>query len=143
MRTRERIAAVFSTGIGFLARQPHDWFITATRTSIFRFFYQMVLPYLSVTQSAVVQLAYGFGKPVIATQVGDLPKVIDHGRTGLIVPPRDHAALSAALQRFLCQDLAEQMRDAVDAKQKEFSWARLEEILDQVARDSSVPATRA
>jgi glycosyltransferase involved in cell wall biosynthesis len=96
----------------------------------------VVLPYLSVTQSAVVQLAYGFGKPVIATEVGDLPEVIDHERTGLIVPPGDPAALAGALQRFLRQDRPEQMQEAVLAKQGQFSWARFEEILDQAVRDA-------
>ena len=73
----------------------------------------VVLPYLSVTQSAVVQLAYGFARPVIATAVGDLPAVIDDGRTGLIVPPGDSAALAGALLRFVRQGMAGQMEDAV------------------------------
>jgi MFS family permease len=34
--------------LGYLNRQPHDWKVTAGRTSIYRFFYQMLLPYLSV-----------------------------------------------------------------------------------------------
>jgi MFS family permease len=48
MRIREKTATAVSTGIGFLTRQPNAWMITATRTSIYRFFYQMVLPYLSI-----------------------------------------------------------------------------------------------
>lgn len=48
MRIREKTATAVSTWIGFLTRQPSDWMITATRTSIYRFFYQMVLPYLSI-----------------------------------------------------------------------------------------------
>ena len=48
MRIRERAASAVSTWIGFITRQPNEWIITATRTSIYRFFYQMVLPYLSI-----------------------------------------------------------------------------------------------
>ena len=48
MRIRERAATAVSTWIGFITRQPNEWMITATRTSIYRFFYQMVLPYLSI-----------------------------------------------------------------------------------------------
>jgi MFS family permease len=48
MRILEKPATAVSTWIGFLTRQPSDWMITATRTSIYRFFYQMVLPYLSI-----------------------------------------------------------------------------------------------
>jgi len=35
-------------GVHFLARQPRDWQVTALRTSLYRFFCQMVLPYLSI-----------------------------------------------------------------------------------------------
>ena len=35
--------------------------------------------------------------PVVATRVGDVPNMIEHGISGLIVPPRDAAALAEAL----------------------------------------------
>jgi len=95
----------------------------------------VVLPYVTVTQSAVVQLAYGFGRPVIATSVGDLPEVIQHGRTGLIVPPADPGALAAALQRFFVENMVEQMRDGVCARREQFSWARIEEIVETVVKN--------
>ncbi len=42
----------FANGIRFLKELPRDWDVTAIRTSIHRFFYQMVLPYMSIyTQS--------------------------------------------------------------------------------------------
>jgi len=37
-----------SSSIRFIARQQHDWKVTAIRASWDKFFYQMVLPYLSV-----------------------------------------------------------------------------------------------
>jgi len=40
--------ATISKGLGFLQRQPRDWKVTATRTSISRFLHQMILPYISV-----------------------------------------------------------------------------------------------
>lgn len=36
-------------------------------------------------------------RAVIATDVGGLPEVVDHGRTGWLVPPEDHTALRDAL----------------------------------------------
>lgn len=37
------------------------------------------------------------GLPVAATRAGGIPEVVEHGRTGILVPPRDPAALAAAL----------------------------------------------
>jgi glycosyltransferase involved in cell wall biosynthesis len=41
------------------------------------------------------------GKPVIATRVGGIPELIEHDRTGLLVPPSDNAALADAMQQLL------------------------------------------
>ena len=60
----------------------------------------VVLPYRSATQSGVAQLGYAYGKPVVATNVGGLPAAVDHGRTGLLTPPGDPAALAEAIKRL-------------------------------------------
>jgi len=48
MRAGQATVSAVLKGLGFLARQQRDWKITAARSSIHRFFYQMVLPYLSI-----------------------------------------------------------------------------------------------
>lgn len=45
--------------------------------------------------------AMASGRAVIGTQAGGIPEAIDDGKTGLIVPPRDPAALGAALARLI------------------------------------------
>lgn len=40
------------------------------------------------------------GLPVIATQVGGVPGMVDDGETGLLIPPRDPAALVSAIVRL-------------------------------------------
>jgi glycosyltransferase involved in cell wall biosynthesis len=60
----------------------------------------LVLPYLSASQSAVVPLALAAGKPVVTTTVGGLPELVRDGVDGLLVPPGDRAALTAALSRI-------------------------------------------
>jgi glycosyltransferase involved in cell wall biosynthesis len=61
----------------------------------------VVLPYLTASQSGVAHLAMTFGRPVVASDVGDLPEVVIDGTNGLIVPPGDPAALAQALERLL------------------------------------------
>jgi glycosyltransferase involved in cell wall biosynthesis len=41
------------------------------------------------------------GSPVVASAVGGLPEIVTHEQDGLLVPPRDPAALAAALTRLL------------------------------------------
>lgn len=45
--------------------------------------------------------AMSWGLPVIATPVGGIPQVVTHEANGLLVPPRDVAALTAAITRVL------------------------------------------
>ncbi|MBP0445129.1 glycosyltransferase family 4 protein [Roseomonas sp. SSH11] len=47
-----------------------------------------------------IEAAYA-GLPVVATSVGGNPEAVLDGVSGLLVPPGDHEALSAALHRFL------------------------------------------
>lgn len=61
----------------------------------------VALPYIEASQSGVIPTAYGFKKPVVATNVGGLPEIVDDGRTGYIIPPRDPAALAEAIVDLL------------------------------------------
>lgn len=45
----------------------------------------VVYPYVSSTQSGALQVAYTFGKPVIATRIGGLPEAVDDTRSGFLV----------------------------------------------------------
>jgi len=72
-----------------------------TRTELFREAAVVVLPYIDASQSGVIPLAYSCAKPVVATTVGGLPEIVEHGRTGYLVPPRDENALAAAVVNLL------------------------------------------
>jgi glycosyltransferase involved in cell wall biosynthesis len=58
-------------------------------------------PYREVYQSGALLVAQTLGVPGVATSVGAFPEMIDDGRTGLLVPPEDPSALSAALLSVL------------------------------------------
>jgi len=49
----------------------------------------------------VLMEAMSVGLPVVATDVSGIPELIEHDRSGLLVPPRDEGALAEALERLL------------------------------------------
>jgi glycosyltransferase involved in cell wall biosynthesis len=49
----------------------------------------------------VVLEAMSVGLPVVASEVSGIPEVVDHGKTGVLIPPDDAAALADALARIL------------------------------------------
>jgi glycosyltransferase involved in cell wall biosynthesis len=57
----------------------------------------------SVTEGLGTSLldAMACGKPIVATTAGGMPEVVEDGATGLLVPPRDHQAMAAAIVTLL------------------------------------------
>jgi glycosyltransferase involved in cell wall biosynthesis len=47
--------------------------------------------------------AMQMGRPVIASEVGGLPEIVSHKKTGLLVPPQDPIALCKAIESLLEQ----------------------------------------
>ncbi len=94
----------------------------------------VVLPYASATQSGIVQIAFGFGKPVVVTSVGGLPEVVDNGRTGFVVQPKNAAALAEAVVRFFEQNNAAEFSAEIEKEQDKFSWARMVETIETLMR---------
>jgi glycosyltransferase involved in cell wall biosynthesis len=45
--------------------------------------------------------AMACGKPVVVTAVGEIPRIVEDGATGVLVPPGEPAALAGALVRLL------------------------------------------
>ena len=57
----------------------------------------------SVTEGLGTSLldAMACSRSIVATRAGGIPEVVEDGVNGLLVPPRDHAALSQAIERLL------------------------------------------
>lgn len=60
-----------------------------------------VLPSYREAQGMVILEALALSRPVVATNVGGIPEMIEDGVTGLLVPSRDAGALAGAITRLL------------------------------------------
>ncbi len=91
----------------------------------------VVLPYREATGSAVLQLAFGLGVPVVATRTGGMDEVVEDGVTGLLVDPGDVAGLSHSILRFFREDCAATFCGAIATGRDRFGWNRLIEVIGQ------------
>ncbi|MEO8399184.1 MAG: glycosyltransferase, partial [Ignavibacteriaceae bacterium] len=97
----------------------------------------VILPYRSATQSAVLTIAYGFSKPVVATNVGGLAEFVEDKITGIIVEPNSSSALANGIKKFFS------LKDTIDFKtnvqnyisQNEFE--KLPQLFLEILNDSN------
>ena len=84
----------------------------------------VVYPYRSSTQSGSLQVAYTFGRPVVASAVGGLPEVVDEGKSGFLTPPQSPRDLAdKILILFENPKLTEEMGEyARHLSNTKFSW---------------------
>lgn len=92
----------------------------------------VVLPYISATQSGIVQIAYGFEKPVIVTNVGGLPDVVEDGKTGYVVEARKPELLADTIVDFFVQKKEEEMCEYVRQEAYRFDWERIREKIEEL-----------
>ena len=65
----------------------------------------LVLPYKDIFQSGILFLAYTFGLPVVATDVGSFREEIVEGETGFVCRPGDVPDLADTLEKYFASDL--------------------------------------
>ena len=86
----------------------------------------LVLPYKQIFQSGVLFLAYSFGLPVVATDVGSFREEIVEGCTGFLCKPGDAAELAKAIETYFASDLFRHLnvrrREVKDYAHANHSW---------------------
>jgi D-inositol-3-phosphate glycosyltransferase len=96
----------------------------------------LALPYVSIFQSGVLFLAYSFGLPVIAADVGSLKEEIVEGNTGFVFSHEKPSDLARKLQTYFESDLYQHLevrRQAIrDYANERYSWAKVGAITRQV-----------
>lgn len=89
------------------------------------------------TPNAVLE-ALASGRPVVATSVGGVPDIL-RPQGGVMVPPRDGAALATAITDVLSREWPPLDVSATGPGTWQASAARLHEVLQRVARDGHRP----
>ena len=138
----ESVAAAQDAGIECLGAQPLDAVYELIGGAEF-----LVLPSQCYENfPRVVVEAFAKGTPVIASDLGAMARVVDHGRTGLRFPPGDAVGLAAQVRRLL-GDPSERLRMRGEARREyeakytaESNYRQLMAIYEQALR--AVPDTR-
>lgn len=112
----------FPVGVTVLIDAPHGDVMRAWQGSLFG-----VVPSTFPDPCPTVAMeAMASGRALVASRLGGLLDLVDDGRSGLLVPPGDPAALAAAMQRLLDQpELAREMGEAGLRKVPDFMSSRV------------------
>lgn len=124
MIEKERVGKAISIYDGYIPDREVEQYFAASDL--------VVLPYESATQSGIVQIAYGFERPVVATQVGGLADVVLDGRTGFLVPPFQPEQLAEAVSRFFLENRAQEFAENIRKEADRYSWDRMREAIEKL-----------
>jgi len=81
----------------------------------------VVLPYREATQSGIAAMAYGFGRPVVATSAAAWPMPCSTASPGCLCRLGSEA-LAAALVRFFREGWGERLAEGVAKHRETISW---------------------
>lgn len=112
--------------------QPHELL-----GSFYRAADVCLVPSMSESFGLVALEAAACGVPVVASAVGGLRAIVDHARTGFLVPEREPEMWAGIVQRVLgSPELAERLRVAAVRRARWFTWrragAQLAELADEL-----------
>jgi glycosyltransferase involved in cell wall biosynthesis len=112
------------TNISFIPNEEVEIFFKAADI--------LALPYKFIYQSGPLFLAYNFGLPVIATDVGSFREDIVDGKTGYISKPDDPEDLAKTIEKYFESDLFEDLEinriKIQDYANNKYSWEKVGDI---------------
>jgi len=95
----------------------------------------LVLPYREIFQSGILFLAYSYGLPIVATDVGSFRETLIEGKTGFLCRPNDAEDLRRTIEKYFESELftgSNHVRDEI----REYARARHSwDPVGQVTRD--------
>jgi teichuronic acid biosynthesis glycosyltransferase TuaC len=125
--------------VTFMGRKPYEeipvWINSADA---------VVLSSLNEGLSSIVLETMACGKPVVGTEVGGVPEILQDGITGFLAKPQDPTDLARCLQKVLIDpmtDVPQLEIQALDAS-KRFTWQenarQLKDLYEQMWRRKSL-----
>lgn len=102
--------------LGYVPRTQAQYYFCASDA--------VVLPYVEITASGLVPVAYRYSRPVIATSIGGLTEAVTDNETGILAAPRSEQALAEAICRGLRDPsmLARMGAAAYHRSERDFNW---------------------
>ena len=96
----------------------------------------VILPYRSATQSGILNVAYGFNKPVLSTDVGGLAEFVDEGKTGFVVKPNSPEAIVEGVDKFINSKDKTNFAEYIQLRNQKNSFNHLPEVFENILKDS-------
>ncbi len=98
----------------------------------------VILPYRSATQSGILNVAYGFNKPVIVTDVGGLAEFVDEGKTGFVVKPDSPNAIVEGVMNFINVKSEVDFLSYIAEMNKKNIFNQLPDVVKQIISESNL-----
>jgi glycosyltransferase involved in cell wall biosynthesis len=96
----------------------------------------VILPYRSATQSGILNVAYGFYKPVIVTNVGGLSEFVDENKTGIVINPNSEKEIANGVNKFFSIKDSTDFEKHIREKNRLNSFNQLPKVFDKILEDS-------
>lgn len=92
----------------------------------------VVLPYRTATQSGITQVAYHFDLPMIVSNVGGLPELVESDYVGYVVEPNAEA-IANGIMDFYTRNKEQQFRTNIIDEKKKYSWQTFGNVILKLA----------
>jgi len=97
--------------------------------------YMLVLPYKDGTQTGNIQVAYYNATPVIVTDVGSIPELVEEGKTGYTIEPNNSKELYESIEKVLAGDYEKMGKNSFEYYKKYLRWKGIIKNLIKIFED--------
>jgi len=96
----------------------------------------VVLPYRSATQSGILNIAYGYEKPVVITNVGGLSEFVEDGKTGIFVPKAEKSEIVKGIERYFSLKNKVNFGDNIKLRNEKNSFGGIVDTFHEILADN-------